>query len=548
MKAPLAGILAALLLLPGLTSARRGDGEPKMWELLIRALKWDSAEAERTMRKLAKHPNDLDLRLEMLGYHFYQLHKSPAGRREQILWWIKNKPRHPVCQTIFVKSLWNDETFDLGMAEWNRWLESHPKDPDILAGAANFLTSHFKKPAMAQALDLLARGQDLEPSDPYWPRQIGTELKFSSRRDNDPAAAREILSKALTAFERALALDPDDLNSRAGAAEAAVDGGIEAQAQAHANLLAQVKASPAQPNVDSYRLVGCLVLARLSSAKGDLKEAARLLEQASGIPGLSWPMVHGHFNALVVSKRQKLVLAFLEKHVDHFPSEAAVAARLQASLKEGKNPFETFDPALFRKDDNAPEEGASTDPPQPAAPFLLADFEGDSERFQLAWGDEAEHCSTASSTTAKTSFETPGQGGKHLRWSYIPGEEPKKCDGGRWSWVMLGLKVEDHDLSKLKGLRFLVRGSEEGLEYDIILRGYSSRCARHGMPDLTAKSVRASKDWKLETWDFAALKPSNASDCAFEMDHVFGLIFNLGYGAGSKPRPSHLDFDQIEFY
>ncbi|MBN9657813.1 MAG: energy transducer TonB [Acidobacteria bacterium] len=110
------------------------------------------AEAEAIEKGLERQPNDVDARLELMGYYA----SRPAGiapetvrqrRAEHILWLIEKEPRNdefefgPPAWHISIKgdSLSDAAAFARAKAAWLRQIQAHPKEQKIKQYAAIFL-------------------------------------------------------------------------------------------------------------------------------------------------------------------------------------------------------------------------------------------------------------------------------------------------------------------------------------------------------------------------------------------------------------------------
>jgi tetratricopeptide (TPR) repeat protein len=231
---------------------------------------------------VAKHPNDLSARTELLGYYFVSRHNSPdakAAHQKYVLWFIKNHPDAEITGTPYcsLNAILDADGYSQAKRIWLDQIHSHEKDSSVLGHAANFFLLNDR----ATAEDLLKKAQKLEPNSPEWPDRLAH--LYTLQRDKEGA------KKALDGYEKAQSADQSDVSKfhrLDQLAKTAFDAGEIDKATRYANESLQV-AKKYPNNWDEGNSIhqANIVLGRIALKNGDIKTAKQYLLKAGHTPG-----------------------------------------------------------------------------------------------------------------------------------------------------------------------------------------------------------------------------------------------------------------------
>ena len=185
-----------------------------------------------------------------------------------MLWFIQHLPESELLEGVRITPFFDPEGYTEGRKEWLRLIEEESDNVLLLRNAARYFTVSDDD----LAAKLLARGEALEPANPYWATQLGRNRwreAHNPYRGTDAALA----AQAFAAFERAYGLsDPDDgADLIPDLAITAFAAGSPETARGHAE--AMLAASPGDRNQGDYIHYGNLVLGRIALDEGNLEEA-----------------------------------------------------------------------------------------------------------------------------------------------------------------------------------------------------------------------------------------------------------------------------------
>ena len=241
-------------------------------------------EAESLEAELVENPENHVSRARLIGYYFFQFRDDAARDRhgQHVLWMIKNAPEANALAgpEATIKQVLDPEGHVEAKDAWSWHLENNPNNLEILNHAANF----FRLSDRQLAIQLLERGQSLDPGDPDWANQLGHAHRLDSRlRDGkrDPEASRRALAQFERAYELSDELRRGYLLTYLGIA-AFNAGEFEKARQYAAAMLEGNGAGWNQGNRVHY---GNLTLGRLALLEGDLQEAKLRLTAAGRTPG-----------------------------------------------------------------------------------------------------------------------------------------------------------------------------------------------------------------------------------------------------------------------
>jgi Flp pilus assembly protein TadD len=127
---------------------------------------------------VAKNPDDLSARTQLLGYYFtrqYSSQEVKEAHQKHVLWIIKNKPEATIASLpyIFLDPILDGACYNEAKQLWLDHVKANPTNTTILGNAAQFFLIHDK----AIAEDLLKRAQKIEPNNPQWSERLGQLYK-----------------------------------------------------------------------------------------------------------------------------------------------------------------------------------------------------------------------------------------------------------------------------------------------------------------------------------------------------------------------------------
>ncbi len=251
-------------------------------EEAIRGAELTAGQAAALELQLAESPQNLVARAQLIGYYRAHQRSASEDHSRHLLWFIQHAPESDVLATAAARILpfRDPEGYAAGKKAWLRLIDAEPENAVLLRHASRFL-SPGDRPL---ELRLLERGEALEPSNPYWARQLGRS-RWREAHDPFEGTAAATAARALADFERAHELSDAD----AGAdlipdlAVAAFASGDLDKARAHAESM--LAASSDRRNQGEYLHVGNLVLGRIALAEGDLEVAGAHLLAAARTEG-----------------------------------------------------------------------------------------------------------------------------------------------------------------------------------------------------------------------------------------------------------------------
>jgi hypothetical protein len=234
-------------------------------------------------------PDDVSSRIALLKYTWAR--REPELRKAHqasVFWMIETQPRNAILSRAEggLSAVYDGRAVNQAAALWRKQVAANPKDPVILANAAEFLGSPrtfdgVSGDGEAEALALLTRCRQLEPQSAVWPEKLAAlyHLKMNGA-DSDVDRKRYAL-QSVKNFEQALALNHDDIDTiylLPELAKTCFEAGEYGKARDYATRL-RAYANPEAIH-DSN-----LVLGRLALRAGDLAAARRHLLEAGTTPG-----------------------------------------------------------------------------------------------------------------------------------------------------------------------------------------------------------------------------------------------------------------------
>jgi hypothetical protein len=288
------------------------------------------------------HPDDLAVRILLLGYYSGRQFESDAARitrQAHVLWVIEHVPTSHIAQTAFagLDRHRDGAAYERGVQLWMAQVAAQPDDTSILGNAARFLTNNDK----VKCGELLRRARSLEPDIPEWSNRLG-HLYSLEMIGKDTAARRDWAAMTQAEYERGQGLYRDErerLRQLPRLAEAAFEAGDYSKAHAYASELLS-KADSGHKGLAVF--YGNQVLGRLALAEGDVERANGLLlasAETTGSPTLC------SFGPSMVLARELLrrgerdvVLRYLERCSSFWAYGAEWLARWASTIERGETP------------------------------------------------------------------------------------------------------------------------------------------------------------------------------------------------------------------
>jgi tetratricopeptide (TPR) repeat protein len=245
--------------------------------------------AEELLKKADADPKDLESRLPLLSYHFFQRLRSKESAKihsDLVLWLIENHPDSRVAgdpeATLY--SYRATEAYGKAKALWLEQVKKHNKSALVQANAARFFL--LEDPSTAE--ELLKQAQALEPTNAEWAAQLGRLYALRSHGESDEDR-RKSARQALVEFEKVLDLDKDPPTRfylLGEVAKAAFDAGDDEKARKYANELLTTN-SELRLDWNSGNAVhqGNLILGRIALKAGDTEKAKHYLLEAGKTEG-----------------------------------------------------------------------------------------------------------------------------------------------------------------------------------------------------------------------------------------------------------------------
>lgn len=233
---------------------------------------------------VARNPDDLSARTELLGYYFMRQNSSKEARearQKHIFWIIKNHPEAAIAGLPYssINPIQEGDAYQQARQLWLEQTKAHAQNTTILGNAAQFFLIHDRDIAEG----LLKQAQKIEPNNPQWSERLGH--LYALQNGNGKAAA----AKSLEEFEKAQSDDAsestrfyrlDDL------AKQAFEAGEIEKASKYANeLLETAQKYPKDWNYGNAIHHGNNVLGRVALKQGDVKRADEYLLNAGKTPG-----------------------------------------------------------------------------------------------------------------------------------------------------------------------------------------------------------------------------------------------------------------------
>src|ERR1700674_3214517 len=155
-------LMTGAALLTGLCAQEQsGQADPQMEALAgqkLNANKVSDLEAA-----IAKNPDDLSARTQLLGYYFrarFTSAEAKEGHRKHVLWIIKNRPEATIAGLSYcgINAILDNDGYSEAKQLWLEQTQAHSTNAAILGHAAQFFLIHDRH----LAEDLLIQAQTIE--------------------------------------------------------------------------------------------------------------------------------------------------------------------------------------------------------------------------------------------------------------------------------------------------------------------------------------------------------------------------------------------------
>jgi tetratricopeptide (TPR) repeat protein len=249
-----------------------------------------SADAARRLEDALKQtPDDITIRIKLLGYYFQKQFVSAtarAARQQHVLWVIQHHPEAPIAglPEANLDPIIDGHFYQDGATLWKQHVSDHPTDPAILRHAANYFL--LRDSPIAE--ELLKKGAALQPNNSDWPDALAHLYSLRSRHGLQPERKQQAAA-ALTEFERAFALTTDDTRKSYlldDLAKTAFDAGETDRAKSYAQQALNYTGSGKKDwNTGNAIHHGNLILGRIALQDGDIEQAKHYLIEAGKTPG-----------------------------------------------------------------------------------------------------------------------------------------------------------------------------------------------------------------------------------------------------------------------
>ena len=246
-------------------------------------------EAKAIEEKLKENPDDLVLRVKIIGYYSILRFKDEKAKEEyqkNVLWIIKNKPDLEAKNISIFKldPLIDKDAYNEGKNLWLENLEKFKDNINVLANAADYFLIYEKE----LSEKFYKRLQELEPKNPQWYEKLGFLYKLDLRKLKDNEKKKELAKRSLEEFEKAYKLETEAEKSYTliDLAEVAFEAGEFGEAKEFAKeLLEKSKKNEKKWYYGNSIHYGNIVLGKIALAENKIKDAKKYLLEAGKTPG-----------------------------------------------------------------------------------------------------------------------------------------------------------------------------------------------------------------------------------------------------------------------
>jgi hypothetical protein len=252
-----------------------------------------SADAARELeKKLETDPDDLELRIPLLGYYWARANSAEArqARQKHVLWLIEHHPDVPFARVpqAQLNHIQDREAYSQAKELWLEQVEKQGEKASVLGNAASF----FLFAERDRAEELFKKAQTLEPHVAQWSQQLGHLYRVSMQQDvllRGGERRRELARKALAQFERAAEQQTDERERfylLPHMATAAFEADASEKAAQFAGQMLDMSQDIQHDSITGNAIHhGNLILGRLALRERDIAKAKVHLLEAGKTPG-----------------------------------------------------------------------------------------------------------------------------------------------------------------------------------------------------------------------------------------------------------------------
>jgi hypothetical protein len=149
-----------------------------------------AAEAAELEKSLIENPDQVDVRIRLLGYYWMQRFQNRAirpAREKQVLWMIEHHPDHEIHSLPYchMDVMFNPSGYVEAAKLWRNHADSDEASVEVLGNAASF----FLLSESGFSESYLKRAQELEPQTAQWNKELAQiyHLRQSTASENEVA-------------------------------------------------------------------------------------------------------------------------------------------------------------------------------------------------------------------------------------------------------------------------------------------------------------------------------------------------------------------------
>jgi hypothetical protein len=252
------------------------------------AQRLDKATVAKLESQLAKNPNDLKTRRQLLS-HYSKLRtpSARAARLDHVMWIIANQPASrmagtPLCQ---IGRNTDPEGYERARGLWLEQVGVHSTDAAVIGNAARFMLRTDEQVAE----DLLNMCRVLDPKDPQWTKLLGSISALREVRESREQEAPDPKVEALDDLERTYDLTDGKTQKQLLLPElckTAFEAGDYDKAESYARQALEAVDDLRRDNIHGEALHhGHVILGRLALMNGQVTSAKEHLLEAAKTPG-----------------------------------------------------------------------------------------------------------------------------------------------------------------------------------------------------------------------------------------------------------------------
>ena len=186
------------------TSPLRAMPVPAMAQqtLMMQGFRLSDDQAKELQSKAEADPDDVESRLQLLGYYQRNSILNPELRERQvnaISWLVKNYPEAAGHMQTHIHASIDPNGYMQVKKLWLANIEAHPRNAKVLGNAAKY----FLQSDRTVAEVLLKKAQAIEPGNADWAEQLGQLYKLGIMFTSGPER-QQAATEALAQFERAM--------------------------------------------------------------------------------------------------------------------------------------------------------------------------------------------------------------------------------------------------------------------------------------------------------------------------------------------------------